>query len=126
MGSIRALDDLHIDVTQDPPESVAELWPLIAAIGIELEQEGIQAEQGRHHQDTAVAVLNVSRMHDGVQQQTLGVYKDMALLAFDPLAAVIPMRVDAGPPFSALLTLWLSMIAAVGLASRPANSRHFT
>jgi hypothetical protein len=24
------------------------------------------------------------------------------------------------------LTLWLSMIAAVGLASRPACSRHFT
>src|SRR5271169_3415958 len=30
------------------------------------------------------------------------------------------------PPFSALLTLWLSMTAAVGLASRPIASRHFT
>jgi hypothetical protein len=30
------------------------------------------------------------------------------------------------PPFSALLTLWLSMIAAVGLASREACSRHAT
>ncbi len=28
--------------------------------------------------------------------------------------------------FSALLTLWLSMMAAVGLASRPACSRHWT
>jgi hypothetical protein len=28
--------------------------------------------------------------------------------------------------FSALLTLWLSMIIAVGLASRPACSRHCT
>jgi len=28
--------------------------------------------------------------------------------------------------FSALLTLWLSMIATVGLASRNASSRHFT
>src|SRR5271166_3885444 len=39
---------------------------------------------------------------------------------------------QVGPPstrigsFSALLTLWLSMIAAVGLASRAAASRHFT
>src|ERR1035438_5232255 len=30
-----------------------------------------------------------------------------------------------GPPFSALFTLWLSMMAAVGLASRPARARDF-
>jgi len=32
----------------------------------------------------------------------------VALLAFDPLARIIAMRIDTGPPFSALLTLWLS------------------
>ena len=32
--------------------------------------------------------------------------------------------IDADPPFSALFTLWLSMMAAVGLASRCACSRH--
>jgi len=37
------------------------------------------------------------------------------LLALDLLAAVVARRVDARRPFSALLTLWLSMIAAVGL-----------
>jgi hypothetical protein len=37
----------------------------------------------------------------------------MALLAFDLLSSVIARRVDRDPPFSALLTLWLSMIAAV-------------
>jgi hypothetical protein len=40
----------------------------------------------------------------------------MPLLALDLFARVIAMRIDAGPPFSALFTLWLSMIAAVGLA----------
>ena len=74
----------------------------------------------------AVAVLHVGRMNDGAQQQTFGIYQEMTLLAFDLLASVIPARVDRDPPFSALLTLWLSMIAAVGLASRPASSRHFT
>ncbi|GAN82766.1 hypothetical protein GHA01_31950 [Novacetimonas hansenii] len=44
----------------------------------------------------------------------------MPLLALDPLAGVKAGRIDAPPPFSALLTLWLSMIAAVGLALRPA------
>lgn len=42
----------------------------------------------------------------------------MSLLAFDLLARVIAMGIDAAPPFSALFTLWLSMTAAVGLASR--------
>jgi disulfide bond formation protein DsbB len=65
-------------------------------------------------------------MDDGVQQQTLCVYQDMALLAFNLLAGIIARRIDREPPFSALLTLWLSMIAAVGLASRSASSRHFT
>jgi hypothetical protein len=30
------------------------------------------------------------------------------------------------PPFSVVLTLWVSMIAAVGLASRPSCSRSIT
>jgi hypothetical protein len=41
----------------------------------------------------------------------------MALLALDLLARIVAMRIDAGPPFLALFTLWLSIMAAVGLAS---------
>ena len=69
-------------------------------------------------------------MDEGVEQQAFGVDQDMTLLASDLLAAllaaVIARRVNAAPPFSTLLTLWLSMIAALGLGSRPANSRHAT
>src|SRR5215212_7243497 len=96
----------------------------------------MQAKQGGHEQNATLAVLNVRGMDDGLEQQALGVYQDMTLLAPDLLApdllapdllaAVIARRVNAAPPFSALLTLWLSMIAALGLASRPANSRHAT
>jgi len=102
------------------------LRSLVTAVGIQFQQEGKQAEQSGHDQYPAVAILNISRMNNRVQQQTLCIYKDMALLAFDLLARVKAMGVDAAPPFSALLTLWLSMIAAVGLASRAACSRHFT
>ncbi|MBB6250129.1 hypothetical protein FHS74_000670 [Nitrospirillum iridis] len=42
------------------------------------------------------------------------------------LARVVAGRIDPRPPFSAPLTLWLSMVAAVGLASFPANSRTST
>ena len=100
--------------------------PLVAAVGVELQQKREQAEQRAHQQHATVAVLDVGRVDDGVQQQALGVYQDMALLALDLLARIKAGRVDRDPPFSALLTLWLSMIAAVGLASRSANSRHCT
>jgi hypothetical protein len=65
-------------------------------------------------------------MHHGVQQQTYRVDQDMPLDALDLLARIIPGRIDAGPPFSALFTLWLSITQAVGLASRPIASRHRT
>ena len=103
-----------------------ELRPLIAAVGVELEQEWIHAEQGRHDQHAAVAILDIGRMHDGVQQQALGVYTEIALPAFDLLASVEAGGIDPRPPFSALLTLWPSVMAAVGLASCSACSRHFT
>jgi len=110
----------------DVEQSILELWTLVAAIGVELQQKRIQAEQGCHHQHAAITVLQGGRMDDGVQDQTLRVYKEMALLAFDLLASVEAVGIDTAPPFSALLTLWLSMTAAVGEASRCANSRHLT
>src|SRR5262249_19104339 len=59
-------------------------------------------------------------------QQTHRVYDNMALLPLALFARVIAMRIDAVPPFSALFTLWLSTMAAVGLASRSPCSRHAT
>jgi hypothetical protein len=61
-----------------------------------------------------------------MEQQAQRIYENMALLALDLFARIIAMRIDAAPPFSALFTLWLSMMAAVGLASRSASSRHAT
>src|SRR3979490_3345939 len=124
-GLVGALDDLDVDPAQDFRHRLLEFRPLITAIGIKLQQEWKHAEQS-DEQHPSMAVLNVGGMHDRVQQQALGVYQDMALLPLDLLARVISRRVDRGPPFSAALTLWLSMIAALGLASRPASSRHFT
>jgi hypothetical protein len=44
-------------------------------------------------------------MDDGVQQQTQRIDENMPLLALDQLAGIEPVRIDAGPPFSALFTL---------------------
>jgi hypothetical protein len=70
--------------------------------------------------NATVAILDISGMDDGSEQQAQCVYENMALLAFDFLAGVITMRIDADPPFSALFTLWLSIMAAVGFALRSA------
>src|SRR3982074_400146 len=61
-------------------------------------------------------------MNDGVEQQAYCVDKNVPLLALDLLARIVPVRINARPPFSALFTLWLSMMAAVGLAFRWACS----
>src|SRR5215510_8624490 len=113
-------------VRQDFFERVVELAPLIAGVSKQCLQERIHPEQGCKQQDAAVAILDVSGMDDGVEQQTQRIYQNVALLALDLLARIIAMRIDAGPPFSALFTLWLSRMAAVGLASRSACSRHAT
>jgi len=99
---------------------------ICSSVGVEFKQKRIEAEQSGHEQHAAVAILNVGPMHDGVHQQALRVDEDMALFAFDLFARVEAVRIDAGPPFSALFTLWLSMMAAVGEVSRSARSRHST
>lgn len=121
-----SLDDLQVDLPAGSLQPLLKDRSLVAAVGVELQQEREQPEQRAHQQHTAVAVLHIGGMDDGVQQQTLGVYKEVALLALDLLAGIVARRINRDPPFSALLTLWLSMIAAVGLAPRPASSRHFT
>ncbi len=123
---IAALDDREADLAAEAAQGALELRPLVAAVGVELAQERMQAKKRAHHQHAAVAVLEIGGMDEGMQQQTLGVYQEVALLALDLLARIKARRIDAAPPFSALLTLWLSMIAAVAPASRPACSRHWT
>jgi len=121
-----ALDDLDLEMRQEFGERSHEFTSPITGIGKELLQERVHSEQSAKQQDAAVAVLDVRSMNLGMQQQTQRVYQDMALLALDLLARIVAMRIDAGPPFSALFTLWLSMMAALGLASRSSLSRHAT
>jgi hypothetical protein len=58
-------------------------------------------------------------MHDHAEQQPLRVDRNLALAPPDLFGGIVAAR----PPFSVVFTLWLSMMAAVGLASRPSLSR---
>ena len=66
---IGPLDDFNFERRADFQYGVGEPRSLIAAVGEQLLQEREHAEQGREDEDTAVAILDVGRMHDGVQQQ---------------------------------------------------------
>jgi len=125
LGLIRAFDDFDVELGDGLLGAALEHAAAVAAIGIEFEQEGIEAKQRRHHQHAAIPVLNAGMMHEGMHQEALGIDENVPLLAFDLFARIVTRRVR-GPPFSALFTLWLSMIAAVGEASRSARSRHRT
>jgi len=98
-------------------------FSLIAAVGEDPLDEGEQAPHGFEDEQTTVAILDAGRMNHDVQREAQRVDQDMSLLSFDFLPRVIARRVDPRPPFSAPLTLWLSMIAAVGLAALSACAR---
>ena len=125
-GVVATPDDLGLEVGHDIGDAVGEDWPGIGAVGEQLAQEGELSEQRGQQQHTAIAVLHVGSGDQGVQQQPELIDQNVSFLALDQLAGVEAMRIDRWPPFSALFTLWLSMMQALGLASRAACSRHFS
>src|SRR5262245_57693277 len=118
-----ALDDI------DPPSSGrcdrrCQLRPLIVGIGEDALDEGEAAACAAvEDQPSAITILQVGRVDDDVQQEAERVDENVPLAARDLLARVIARRIERRPPFCAPLALWASMIATVGLASRPACSR---
>jgi hypothetical protein len=97
---------------------------LIAGIGEDALDEG-EHSAGAAIEDQArpIAILHIGGMDDDVQQEAERVDEDMAFATRDLLACVIARRIERRPPFCAPLALCASMIATVGLASRPACSR---
>ena len=100
-----ALLHFGLETAKDFGEPVGKNWTLIGAVGKQLLEEWKLAKQRGEQQQAAIAVLNVGGMDDGVQQQTECIDQNMPLLALDQLAGIEAMRIDAGPPFSALFTL---------------------
>lgn len=99
-------------------------WALITSVGEDAQDERKQRPRARiENQSCAVAILDVCGMDGNAQEQAKRVDEDVPLAARDFLARIVALCIDKSPPFSAALALWLSMMAAVGLGSRPACSR---
>jgi hypothetical protein len=126
LGMIGASDNFDHQVWHGVGDSVLEDRPGVSAVGEQLAEERELPEQAGQQQDTTVAILNVGGGHQRVQHQAERINQDMALFPLDQLAGIKAMGIGPKPPFSALFTLWLSRMQAVGLASRSACSRHFT
>ena len=75
--------------------------------------------QFANNQLCTISVLDVSGVDHDCQQQSYSVHDDMPLAARHLLTGIITTR----PPFSVVFTLWLSMIAALGLVCRPSAVR---
>ncbi len=118
-----ALDDFDDPVARSG-RGMCHAWSLIAGVGEDALDEGKEAAGSLIEDPSrAVAILDVGGMNDNGQEQAERVDENMPLAARDLLARIIALGIDRGPPFCAALALWLSMIAADGLASLPSHSR---
>ena len=75
-----------------------KFWSLISAVGEQRLQKWKHAEQCRHHENASIAILDVGRMNDSVEQETYCVDKNVPLLALDLLARIVAVRINARPP----------------------------
>jgi len=119
---IGALDDLQLPQA-GLGDDLRHLRALVAAIGVDALDEGEGAAGLPQHGDGAITVLNIGGMDDDAQEEAEGIDEDVAIAPFDLLARIVTRGIERRPPFTAPLALWASMMAAVGLAVRPACSR---
>jgi hypothetical protein len=88
---------------------------LVRTVGPDELQSGEAALERLQEMLAALLILDVGLMHQHVQDQAQSVDEQMPLAPFHPLAAIIA----APPPISLVFTDWLSMMAALGVGSRP-------
>lgn len=121
-----ALHDLD-DPVSGAGRSQSDARSLIPGIGEDAKDEGEQgARPLGQNQCGAVTVLDIGGMNGDAQQEAERIDEDMAFAPRDLLGRVKPLRIEQSPPLGAPFALWLSMMAAVGLASRPSCSRTAT
>lgn len=123
--AVAAAHDLDLPVA-GAGDGGSHLRPLISSVADDALDEGEQSARLAQQWLGTVAVLHIGGMHDHAEQQAKRVGQDMTLAPDNLLARVVAGRIESRAPFCAPFAVWLSMIAVVGLASRPARSRTAT
>ncbi len=101
-------------------ERALELVTGIAAIGEDVSQPGEPEADGFEDIGGAIAALDVGGVDEDEDQKSAGVGEYVPLATLDLLARIIAGKCRR---LSVVLTDWLSMTPAVGLATRPTCSR---
>jgi len=126
---IRALDDFEPE-SRRSGDGVFDLTGVVAGVGPNELQPWKALANLVKNQGCAVAILHARGVDDHAQRQAFDVDEGMHFAALHLLAGVVTHSVLFIParssPFSAAFSDWLSMIAAVGLASRCNASRSAT
>jgi hypothetical protein len=79
---------------------VRDAGSLVAGVGEDVLDKREQATGAPiENQPRPIAILNVGRMNDDVQQEAERIDKDVALAPGDLLARIKPLRVKRGAPF---------------------------
>ena len=109
------------DLQQPATEGISPIDQLtsVARIGPDQLEPRVPSRKFAQHQFGSIAVLDIRSVHDDSHNQAKRINYQMALAAGDLLARIITTR----PPFSVVLTDWLSMMAALGVGSCPSDSR---
>lgn len=117
---VRPFDDLDgpMEDRSGPLDQLARIAP----VGPDQPKPRKAPADPFQHQPGTLAILKIAGMNHHRQDQAQGIDDQMAFAAQDLLARVIAAK----PPFSVVLTLWLSMIATLGVAFLPALRRTFS
>ena len=113
----RPSDDLQHPATEGA--SPTDQLTSVGRIGPDQPEPRVPSRKFAQHQFGPVAVLDIRSVDNDRHNQAKCINYQMALAAGDLLGRVIATR----PPFSVVLTDWLSMMAALGVGSRPSDSR---
>jgi hypothetical protein len=130
LGIARAPDDLEAEPFLRG--GAGGLVTLIAGVGVDQGQPRKAATNPAADFGQAVSILDVGGVDDQNKRQAEGIGEQKAFSAIDrrrrrgqqsPEGTFLPASKPRTPPDSVVLTLWLSMIAALGEASLPVCSR---
>ncbi len=114
---VASAHDFEVDAR--PVARAVDALAGVAAVGPDLLERRVLGAREFDDVRAAVAVLDVGRVNQDGAGQAACVDDQMALAPLDFLAGVVAER----PPFSVVLTVWLSTIPALGSASRPSLRR---
>ena len=119
---VGSLDDLDLPLA-GRGNGLRHLWPLVSGVGEDPFDERKTPPDAPQQFAGAVSILNAGWQNFYAEEEAKRVDENVALTARDLLARIEALRVNRRAPFCEALALCESMIATVGLASRPAASR---